>query len=115
MTTEFPTTGEFSLFDFATFVSGNIVGYSAETGISTQNLFELSEANGFLLASGDFSPPYSFSKFGGMNAKIPSLTLLGSSSVYAEFNITGATPYICLLYTSPSPRDRTRSRMPSSA
>ena len=26
---------------------------------------------------------------------------------------TGAT--ICLLYTSPSPRDRTRSRMPSSA
>ena len=24
-------------------------------------------------------------------------------------------PYYCLLYTSPSPRDRTRSRMPSSA
>ena len=24
-------------------------------------------------------------------------------------------PYICLLYTSPSPRDRTRARMPSSA
>jgi len=27
----------------------------------------------------------------------------------------GAGAYICLLYTSPSPRDRTRSRMPSSA
>ena len=26
-----------------------------------------------------------------------------------------AEAYICLLYTSPSPRDRTRSRMPSSA
>ena len=26
-----------------------------------------------------------------------------------------ALDYICLLYTSPSPRDRTRSRMPSSA
>ena len=26
-----------------------------------------------------------------------------------------ATIYTCLLYTSPSPRDRTRSRMPSSA
>src|SRR5664280_258794 len=25
------------------------------------------------------------------------------------------TGYLCLLYTSPSPRDRTRSRMPSSA
>ena len=27
----------------------------------------------------------------------------------------GEEPYVCLLYTSPSPRDRTRSRMPSSA
>ena len=27
----------------------------------------------------------------------------------------GATPWGCLLYTSPSPRDRTRSRLPSSA
>ena len=26
-----------------------------------------------------------------------------------------ALPNVCLLYTSPSPRDRTRSRMPSSA
>src|SRR5665811_2215723 len=26
-----------------------------------------------------------------------------------------AQRYVCLLYTSPSPRDRTRSRMPSSA
>ena len=26
-----------------------------------------------------------------------------------------AQSYVCLLYTSPSPRDRTRSRMPSSA
>ena len=28
---------------------------------------------------------------------------------------TGSESYTCLLYTSPSPRDRTRSRMPSSA
>ena len=28
---------------------------------------------------------------------------------------TAGYSYICLLYTSPSPRDRTRSRMPSSA
>ena len=27
----------------------------------------------------------------------------------------GTKSYACLLYTSPSPRDRTRSRMPSSA
>ena len=30
------------------------------------------------------------------------------------YNILAAS-FICLLYTSPSPRDRTRSRMPSSA
>ena len=30
-------------------------------------------------------------------------------------NAAGGTASICLLYTSPSPRDRTRSRMPSSA
>ena len=29
--------------------------------------------------------------------------------------ISAGTIYNCLLYTSPSPRDRTRSRMPSSA
>ena len=28
---------------------------------------------------------------------------------------SGETPYSCLLYTSPSPRDRQKSRMPSSA
>ena len=37
-----------------------------------------------------------------------------------RWNINAVTesnpqPYLCLLYTSPSPRDRTRSRMPSSA
>ena len=29
--------------------------------------------------------------------------------------LTGQYPYHCLLYTSPSPRDRQKSRMPSSA
>ena len=37
-------------------------------------------------------------------------TLGGSSSINGLLYIRG-----CLLYTSPSPRDRTRSRMPSSA
>ena len=35
-------------------------------------------------------------------------------AIYADFN-DKKVYYICLLYTSPSPRDRTRSRMPSSA
>ena len=33
----------------------------------------------------------------------------------AAYNAKHGTNYSCLLYTSPSPRDRTRSRMPSSA
>ena len=32
-----------------------------------------------------------------------------------ERGMEHALLYVCLLYTSPSPRDRTRSRMPSSA
>ena len=33
----------------------------------------------------------------------------------SSYGTTSHTPDACLLYTSPSPRDRTRSRMPSSA
>ena len=37
---------------------------------------------------------------------------MGSNTAFNEYP---AQPNTCLLYTSPSPRDRTRSRMPSSA
>ena len=46
---------------------------------------------------------------------------LGSWAMYPQYNFKPENfsdldfIYICLLYTSPSPRDRTRSRMPSSA
>ena len=35
--------------------------------------------------------------------------------IYIDVKKPGEIVYPCLLYTSPSPRDRTRSRMPSSA
>ena len=35
--------------------------------------------------------------------------------IFPDKPITGKPLEVCLLYTSPSPRDRTRSRMPSSA
>ena len=36
-------------------------------------------------------------------------------AIHTQLNRIAAPAYACLLYTSPSPRDRTRSRMPSSA
>ena len=59
---------------------------------------------------------------------VESLQIYGQDIYYvprtlvSRDNILGEDPaskfddaYFCLLYTSPSPRDRTRSRMPSSA
>ena len=51
--------------------------------------------------------------------KASTLTLIGSTAFILEACGGGSSPTgpdnNCLLYTSPSPRDRTRSRMPSSA
>ena len=44
----------------------------------------------------------------GMKSEILDGFINGMKNLFAEH-------YVCLLYTSPSPRDRTRSRMPSSA
>ena len=54
------------------------------------------------LASGDVRENFGFT----------TLDLTGSGQT---FEINDYIQITCLLYTSPSPRDRTRSRMPSSA
>ena len=57
-------------------------------------------------------------EFLGVQPYWPLFWLLPWSMIYGSFNglIIGLfLGLICLLYTSPSPRDRTRSRMPSSA
>ena len=50
---------------------------------------------------------------------INTLQVIAEGQIINEATIkditTGCCVQICLLYTSPSPRDRTRSRMPSSA
>ena len=46
----------------------------------------------------------------------PSTSIFGGTAMLAPDPLNyGWRDYGCLLYTSPSPRDRTRSRMPSSA
>ena len=47
---------------------------------------------------------------------IAGTTLISMDACSTEtLKLSSGTSYSCLLYTSPSPRDRTRSRMPSSA
>ena len=41
--------------------------------------------------------------------------LMAARHIHMKQNMLQSMLYCCLLYTSPSPRDRTRSRMPSSA
>ena len=48
------------------------------------------------------------------NTKVKGLAL-GGADLSASLGSTMDWDSLCLLYTSPSPRDRTRSRMPSSA
>ena len=48
--------------------------------------------------------------------RMPNLESLSLSvNRLASLRVFARCPNLCLLYTSPSPRDRTRSRMPSSA
>ena len=43
------------------------------------------------------------------------VSFMFSGGIRLDVDYTPGMLYHCLLYTSPSPRDRTRSRMPSSA
>ena len=50
-----------------------------------------------------------------LNSQAWNVAFATSAGVGLAVMLIGDLFYICLLYTSPSPRDRTRSRMPSSA
>ena len=64
--------------------------------------------SGILFSMGGSSETTSVSGYGGGLFKI-------GSQAYTLFSLLHIGSGTCLLYTSPSPRDRTRSRMPSSA
>ena len=49
-----------------------------------------------------------------VNPEMHELKVVGKSPLYVDFEIYGQSK-VCLLYTSPSPRDQSLSRMPSSA
>ena len=55
-------------------------------------------------------------QYGGPDGELgASMRYLSQRFAMPYKNVCGVLTDICLLYTSPSPRDRTRSRMPSSA
>ena len=52
---------------------------------------------------------------GGVMGTVKSVQNFGADDMLEIAPAAGGPTWYCLLYTSPSPRDRTRSRMPSSA
>ena len=65
-------------------------------------------------------PELAPTRISGLRDKLAALARYGVSQVVVErFNARlaemSANAFICLLYTSPSPRDKRQSRMPSSA
>ena len=71
-------------------------GHAIECRINAENPRTFTPSPGKVI---DFHAP------GGMNTRL-------DSGLYSGYSIP---PYYCLLYTSPSPRDLSTSRMPSSA
>ena len=80
--------------------------------IGPRNLAQAATKTGARLVH--VSTDYVFS--GRENGGIPQdeATIPGPISAYGSTKLMGEK-YVCLLYTSPSPRDRQKSRMPSSA
>ena len=97
------------------------VSVTDELVISPCTTVELSTSSrlfvdGRLIIQGNNSCPVVFSQLGsGLHYGIQfNSSSSGRGSVIDNITIEDAT-YGCLLYTSPSPRDKHRSRMPSSA
>ena len=78
----------------------------------SQTLAELTEAE-LLRRLARFAPPDQLSDDTAALAADPRPLLINTDVLVDGIHFSDATT--CLLYTSPSPRDRQKSRMPSSA
>ena len=73
--------------------------------------FGYSQKNGVTII--EESSPKRIFLYAENNSEIPKVVFLKVDAI--GFRRRSDRPLICLLYTSPSPRDRQKSRMPSSA
>ena len=86
--------------DFLVFSDTVIAGYNPAAAIDV--VFEITDIN-----LNSAVPPHS--------ADSNRVTVNNSGRLTLQGAISMSDPYVCLLYTSPSPRDKRQSRMPSSA
>ena len=80
------------------------------------SIFSLAISNATSKANGNENIPYYDYCTNNVENFVESVKTRFSTSPECNYNFSGFVgAYTCLLYTSPSPRDRTRCRMPSSA
>ena len=87
-------------------------------GLNTTSYYISSQSTTWSsLGTGDNNSPYNWeATFDGNSSTYGAIPLVSSAAVVDFSGLSGGgISYTCLLYTSPSPRDRQKSRMPSSA
>ena len=127
------TSGDITAVVAGTGLSGGATSGSATLNLSHLGLESLSDPNDDQIVFWDDSAGATAFLDIGSGLSISGTTLSSSITQYADSDARGAVSVTdsggdgslaynsstgvitCLLYTSPSPRDRTRSRMPSSA
>ena len=116
-------------------IARRIIRTAKDMGIATVAIYSESDANAPFVLEADSaialqgtSPAETYldtdqvleaCRISGADALHPGYGFLSENTAFAQAigdeGIIFIGPSTCLLYTSPSPRDRTRSRMPSSA
>ena len=101
-------------------ITGKATGTATVAGDGSTTLTTKGYVDGLIptVGTGDLTITQGGTQVGIFNANAAEdLTIDIAAPFSGSYNDLSDTPTIgtCLLYTSPSPRDRTRSRMPSSA